>query len=250
MSPSPHRILFFSCYTSTRESGGGSPAARATTARVAGAGASARQAAHLDQHQGAPDERLRPARALGGVVLGEGVQAGPGAHAHPAILLILDAVLGRGGQPGGRVGAGELVAMTAGPTGGGSCRGIGISVEAAVLAQAHQGRDAGCAQGERRLHGVIAGIEDKEGHRTVRWQAVHQRGDLRRRHALGVRAGMDALRLQRCRPTIVAQAELVDPLVGLARHDELAGRVARGVVRGGSSSRAGGWSRRRSAPRR
>jgi len=53
----------------------------------------ARQALHLDAHQGAPDDRLGAARALGGVILRDGVEVGPGAHTHAAVLLLSSSVV-------------------------------------------------------------------------------------------------------------------------------------------------------------
>jgi len=120
-----------------------------------------------------------------------------------------------------------VAAGAAGRRGG---RGVGIGVEATVLAQAHQGRHARLAQVKRQLHRVIAGVEDEQGDRAVGGQGARPLFDLRRRHAVRVLAGAHAPHIEGRRPAIAGQAQVVEPRVGPTRDDGLACRVARRVV--------------------
>ena len=72
-----------------------------------------RQAADLDQDDGAAHDRPGLAAAATGMVLLLGVQPRPGAHAHRAVLLVLSDVLGGRRRPRRRVLAGELGPMFA-----------------------------------------------------------------------------------------------------------------------------------------
>jgi len=158
------------------------------------------------------------------------VQVGPRAHAHPAVLLVLGRVLGRGRGPGGGIGAGERPPVPAGATGHGGNRRVGIGVETPILAQAHEGRHARLAPVERPLDRVVAGVEDAQGYRAVGGQAAYHLLHPRRRHVVRVLTRSDAPHVERRGPASAGQTQLVDPLVGPARHNRFPGRVARRVV--------------------
>jgi len=148
---------------------------------------------------------------------------------HPAVLVILNQVLGRRRWTGGRVRAGERVTVAARPNGRGDGRGVGIGLEAAVLAPAHEGRHARLAQVQRPLHWVIAGVEDEQGHPPVGGQVAHQVWT--RAAATLFASSPGRMRCTSCVVSVIAcQAELIDLLIGPARHDRLACKVARRVI--------------------
>jgi hypothetical protein len=105
-----------------------------------------------------------------------------------------------------------------------------VGVEAAVGSQPDQHRCGSVGEVQGELGGVVAAVEDEQGHRPADRATRKQRVDLRRGGLVGVIQGMQAAGVDRGGPGVTLEAELGDPLVGPAGDDRLAGRVARGVV--------------------
>jgi hypothetical protein len=105
-----------------------------------------------------------------------------------------------------------------------------VGVEAAVRSQPHQHRGGNVGEVQGELGGVVAGIEDDQGHRPASRQPAKQRTDLRGGGLVGVVGGMQPLGIYRGGPGVTGEADLGDPLGGPAGDDRLAGGVAGGVV--------------------
>jgi hypothetical protein len=192
-------------------------------------GGRARLGGHaLDRHaqDGAAHDRPRPAAAVAGMALLLGMQPAPGRHGHRAVLVIGGGVAGGRGEPGGRVGEGELGAVTARPTGATRSPWWRVAVEATARPQPHQHRHAGVGKVERQLRGVVAGVEHKQRHRSASGQACQQRADLHGRGVVGVVQRVQPAGVHRSGPGVAIEADLRDPLEGPAGDDRLASRVA------------------------
>ena len=159
-----------------------------------------------------------------------GMQSAPGRHGDGAVLVVLGH-MGRGRcGPGGRVGEGELGAVAARPAGGAGWAWWRVGVEATIRAQPYQHRCWSGGQVEGELGGVVAGVEDEQGHRLGGAEPSKQRADLRGGGLVGVVQGMQPPGVDRGGPGVPGEAELADPLERPAGDDRLAGRVAGGVV--------------------
>jgi hypothetical protein len=127
-----------------------------------------RQAADLDQDDGAAHDGPRLTRAATGMILLLGVQLRPGAYAHSPVLLILGAVLGGRYRPGRRMLAGKLGAVFAGtPAFGHWCRRRRVGVKTAVGAEADQDSNGKLRHSLGQLYGVVTRIKDEQRCRLV-----------------------------------------------------------------------------------
>jgi hypothetical protein len=134
----------------------------------------------LDLH---PDDRaghdrrqlaVSPAAAAGQLR----VQACPGGHLHPAVLIVVGLKNVIRGRPGGRVGAAESGAVPARPAqlAGSSGRRVGVEDPVGTDPHQHRHRYIGQVDGERDR--VVAGVEDEQRHRHRGAEPFQQRPDL------------------------------------------------------------------------
>jgi hypothetical protein len=161
-----------------------------------------------------------------------GMDLGPGADAHLAVLVMQLGVLGAGRPPTARILAGELRAMPSGSSNRGVPR-LRLGIEAAVAAHPYQHRhvrpvEVSQVMGERA--DVIAGIEDAQRHGSVGCLAPDQLPDLSGGHGMRIAVHWNAPHIQWGGPTLVSEAQLGQPGVRPASHDRLPGGLAAGRV--------------------
>ncbi len=160
------------------------------------------------------------------------MQVRPGAHTHHPVAGVLACVLCRGFGPSARVRALHLGPVTARPAGmSGRASEARIGVETATCPQTDEDLRGVTFQLLLQLHGIVAGVEDKQGNVPfLLGRPAHKRFHLLSGHLVGVLRGADALHIHGGGPTLADEADLGDELIGPAGDDRLPSRVPRRVV--------------------
>lgn len=108
---------------------------------------------------------------------------------------------------------------------------VGVSVKAAIAAQADQDRGSRLPETQRQLDRIIASVEDEQGYgRIRRWQPMDKRFDLLDSHSVSIFERMHTLDVEWGGPAIAGEAELGDPLVSPAGDNGLPSGVAGRVI--------------------
>jgi hypothetical protein len=142
-------------------------------------------------------------------------------------------VLATGLRPCTRVAASELGSMAARASSRGSLPRIGVSVEAAVTAQADE-YSGPClskrVERQSELDGVVARVEDKQRRGISRWEQPHETSDLDGSQVVNALSWTQPLDIKWRGPTVPCETQLWDPLIRPARDNGLAGGMTGGVV--------------------
>jgi len=104
-----------------------------------------------------------------------------------------------------------------------------IAVEASPRSQADEDLAQAPLEPSLQLDRVVARVEDKQGEDPF-FKPTQQSLDLLDSDFVGVLRRSDAPHVHRSGPALTDEVELCDELVGPARHDRLAGRVARRMI--------------------